>query len=108
MIYDMEIVSNPPLKDETMLILELITHEKLIGHRKKKEKTIRTMPISYEFIKRCPRSETSNCVRFAINVSEIGDFVPLRIFKVYGVEIQELGIIDIDLAAFRYRRQVID
>lgn len=47
----------------------------------------------------------SNCIRFAINVSGIGDFVPLRIYKVNGVDIQELGIIDIDLAAFRYRKQ---
>lgn len=45
-----------------------------------------------------------NCVKFAINVSEIGDFVPLRIYKMNGVDIQELGIIDIDLAAFRYRK----
>ena len=66
------------------------------------------MPFSYEFMKPLPGSQTSNCIRFAINVSEIGDFVPLRIYKVHGVEIQELGIIDIDLAAFRYRKEVED
>ena len=108
MIYDIEIVCNPPLKDESMLILELITHEKMISHKKKKEKTIKTMPISYEFIKPSVKSETSNSIRFAINVSEIGDFVPLRIYSVHGVEILELGIIDVDLAAFRYRKEMMD
>lgn len=108
MIYDIDIVSNPPFKDDSMLILELITHERTIGHKKKKERAIRTMPISYEFIKPSIRTQTSNCIRFAINVSEIGDFVPLRIYKVHGVEIQELGIIDVDLAAFKYRKEMVD
>jgi hypothetical protein len=108
MIYDIDIVSNPPLKDNSMLILELITHERTIAHKKKKEMTVRTMPISYEFMKPSIRNQASNCIRFAINVSEIGDFVPLRIYKVYGVEIQELGIIDVDLAAFRYRKDMMD
>lgn len=33
MIYDLEIVSNPAIKDNTMLILELIIHEKPISLR---------------------------------------------------------------------------
>lgn len=33
MIYDLEIINNPPIKDNTMLILELITHEKPISLR---------------------------------------------------------------------------
>lgn len=89
-----------------MLILELITHEKLINLREKKEKAIKTIPFPYEFIKpRIDKNLPSNCFRFAINASGIGDFVPLRIYKLNGVEISELGIIDIDLAAFRYRKQ---
>ncbi len=48
--------------------------------------------------------KSSNCIRYAVNVSEIGDFVPLRILRVHGVEIQDLGMIDIDLAPFRYRK----
>jgi hypothetical protein len=68
-----------------MLILELVTHEKRISLKKNKEKTIRTMPISYEFMKPSSNLVSSNCVRFAINVSEFGDFIPLRIYRVHGV-----------------------
>lgn len=106
MIYDFEIHSNPPIKDNTMLILELIIHEKPISLREKKQKTIRTIPFSYDFVKpKLHEVGSLNCIRFAVNVSGIGDFVPLRIYKLNGVEMQELGIIDIDLAAFRYRKQ---
>ena len=43
-------------------------------------------------------------MKFAINVSDIGDFVPLRLYKVSGVEIHELGIIDINLSPYKYRK----
>ena len=72
-----------------MLILELITHEKRVSLRESNEKSIKTVPFPYEFLKKSSDpNDSSNCIRFAINVSGIGDFVPLRIYKVNGVDIQ--------------------
>lgn len=41
-------------------------------------------------------------------MSQIGDFIPLRIYKINGVELQELGIIDIDLSPYKYRKMTLD
>jgi hypothetical protein len=47
-------------------------------------------------------------LKFCINISQIGDFIPLRVYKINGVELQELGIIDIDLSPYKYRKMSLD
>ncbi len=60
---------------------------------------MRTQPIT---VSNLPRDEHSNCkVKFALKVSKIGDFVPLRLWKYSGVECIELGTVDIPLSLYR-------
>jgi hypothetical protein len=40
-------------------------------------------------------------VKFALRISKIGDFVPLRFWKYSGVECTELGTVDIPLSLYR-------
>lgn len=40
-------------------------------------------------------------VKFALRISKIGDFVPLRLWKYTGVECCELGTVDIPLSLYR-------
>ena len=56
MIHNLSIESNPQLKDDSLLIFELITHEKRINFKKTKERVIRTIPICYDFFKTKPNS----------------------------------------------------
>jgi hypothetical protein len=52
-------------------------------------------------------SEIKNGVKFAIDL-KVGDFVPLKIWKYHGINLIELGIIDLNLIAFRDRKKYFD
>jgi hypothetical protein len=44
-----------------------------------------------------PRSKA----KFALKISKIGDFVPLRLWRYSGVECCELGTVDVPLSLYR-------
>jgi hypothetical protein len=46
-------------------------------------------------------AEANGGVKFAVKISKIGDFVPLRIWKCVGVECLELGTIDLPLSLYK-------
>lgn len=60
---------------------------------------VRTHPIAFSDLPKenNPRSK----VKFALRISKIGDFVPLRLWKYAGVECCELGTVDIPLSLYR-------
>jgi hypothetical protein len=52
-------------------------------------------------------SEIKNGVKFAFDL-KVGDFVPLKIWKYHGINLIELGIIDLNLIAFKNRKKYFD
>ena len=63
------------------------------------KKGIISNPIKY--------GEIKDGVKFAID-SKFGDFVPLKIWKYHGINLIELGIIDLNLITFRNRKKYFD
>lgn len=66
-----------------------------INHKKGTTST----PIKY--------GDITNGVKFAID-SKVGDFVPLKIWKYHGINLIEMGIIDLNLIVFRNRKKYFD
>jgi hypothetical protein len=60
---------------------------------------VRSSPISYNDLPTddIPRSK----IKFALKISKIGDFVPLRLWKYTGVDCSELGTVDIPLSLYK-------
>ena len=40
-------------------------------------------------------------IKFGVKVKDIGEFVPLKFSKVHGVNLHEIGIVDIDFMGYR-------
>lgn len=80
-ISNVHIDLNPPLKNDDLVSLELIT-------KGSDEKMYRTPGIPYGVLNKVQ-------IKFAVRIKDIGEFVPLRIWKFSGVNSTELGIIDL-------------
>lgn len=98
-ISQLHILTTPPLRNDALLQLELVERTSLSQHGEEEEKVVRTQPITFSDFPRedNPRSK----VKFALRISRIGDFVPLRLWKYCGVECSELGTVDIPLSVYR-------
>lgn len=107
MLTHIAIIVNPALKGETLMQLELIERPAFNRYYKNivdemKEKAVRTIPIRYQDL---PRDGVNAVgLKFAVKVTKIGDFVPLRIWKYSGVECMELGTIDLPLSLYKEKR----
>lgn len=99
-IVHLEIISFPCIKREVLMQLELVEKCGLHEGQGKEEKVVRTHPIAYESLPK--RELSSSRVKFALRVSKIGDFVPLRVWKYSGVECKEVGTVDIPLSPYRF------
>ena len=82
------ITLNPQLKFDDLLFMEL-----MIKGTSKKLYT--TKIITYQNFKKTE-------FKFALRVKKIGEFVPLKIWKVHGVDAVELGIVDLQLSRYLY------
>lgn len=51
-------------------------------------------------------SEIKNGIKFAID-SKVGDFIPLKIWKYHGINLLEVGIIDLNMVVFRNRKKYV-
>ena len=44
-------------------------------------------------------------LKFAVRMKQIGEFVPIRFSKLSGVNLQEIGIVDIDFAGYLWNSE---
>lgn len=60
---------------------------------------VRSSPVAYYDLPKedIPRSK----IKFALKISKIGDFIPLRLWKYAGVDSSELGTVDIPLSLYK-------
>ncbi len=64
----------------------------------RKEKILKTNPISYAQFPKTNNKDSS--LKFAIKISSIGDFIPLRLWRYTGVQDILVGTIDLPLILF--------
>lgn len=55
-----------------------------------------------------PDGSRYNNIKFAIKVSKIGDFVPLRIWKYIGVDCIEVGTVDLPLNIYKMKHNFLE
>lgn len=81
----------PQLKAEDLLYMQLLVK----GGSKK---LYTTKLISYENLSKVD-------IKFALRIKKVGEFIPLRVLKVNGVDAVELGIVDLQLSRFLYEEE---
>jgi hypothetical protein len=62
------------------------------------KKLYTTKLISYENLSKVD-------IKFALRIKKVGEFIPLRVLKVNGVDAVELGIVDLQLSRFLYEEE---
>ena len=65
---------------------------------------IKSSPVMYANL---PDKNGANIIKFAIRISNIGDFVPLRIWKYIGVDFIEIGTVDLPLSLYKIKTNLL-